>query len=173
MKNDKTKTFKKNITAITTEKGRQEKALVLHNRLIEIRKNFIGNAFLFIATMLVMEKEEYWKEMDASSFEQYCCIPDVDCGIEVDTIKKYIRILKKAFERGLEEEEIRNISINKLALVIGTKRPMEWLEEAKLLGINDLRDKIAVEDRGETEPEPKVKKIHNMTCPHCGKVIEL
>ena len=171
----KTETFKKNVTAISTEKGRQEKALKLHTRLLEIKKNVIGNAFAFYTTMLVVEKEETWKEMDAPSFESYICMPEIDCGVEPETVKKYIRILKRCFEAGLEAEELEGIPINKLALVIGTEKPMEWLEEAKLLGINDLKAKINTEEHGKPEnnEEPKEKKVHTLVCPHCGKQIEL
>ena len=169
----KTEAFKKTIEVRNQATGKESRALTLHNRLIESKKNINGNLFLFIATMLEVETEETWKDMSAASFESYVCLPEVDVGLEPETVKKYTRILKRCFAGGLETEEIAGMPINKLALIISTKKPMYWLGEAKINGIVDLKNRIAVEDRGEAEPEPKVKRIHNMTCPHCGKVIEL
>ena len=169
----KIESFKATIEKRDSGTAKESRALTLHNRLLEIKKNFIGNAFAFYTTMLAVEKEESWKEMGYTSFESYICLPEIDCGVEPETVKKYIRKIKRCFEIGLEAEEISGVPINKLSMVIGTKKPMYWLEEAKLLGINDLRDKIAVEDRGEAEPEPKVKKNKTMVCPACGAVINL
>lgn len=173
--------FKKRMT----EKEREDKAVTLHNNLVKIRQTINFSKFLFLTALRVIDKEHLWKELSCESFEMYVCQPDIDIGIQPDTVKKYIRIIDFYLEKGYEEEQLKDITINKLDIIRAAKNPDKYLEQAGALGLLDLRKLILENEKGLSAKDidnadkilrdEKVKKdrASMITCPHCKKQFKI
>ena len=162
------------IKKITAENEREDTAIAIHNQLIKLKNTINFSKFLFVAALRTIKQQEFWKEMNCESFEMYICQPDIDIGLTPETVKKYIKIIDDLIVKGLEEEEMKDITINKLGMIRNAENPKKYLVDASVLGYSDLMIKIYEKEKGidiEKKREEKAidKADTDIGCPHWKK----
>jgi len=162
------------IQKITDSKRREDTAIAVHNQLIKLKHTINFSKFLFIAGLRTIKQQEFWKEMDCESFEMYCCQPDIDIGLMPETVKKYIKIVDDLLVKGLEESDMKDITINKLDMIRNAENPKKYLTDASVLGYKDLKIKIYEKEKGIDLDKRQEEKAINKAdlddgCPHWKK----
>jgi len=139
------------------EKEREDKALSAHNQVLKYRNTIVFNRFLYVMSLRVIVQNEFWRELDCESFEMYHCQPEVDIGLIPATVKKYIKIIDDLLDKGMDESDMKELTINKLDIMRNARKPVDWVDSAKTLGYSDLKKEIYKKEKG-IEPMDEVEK---------------